>query len=50
MKIIIVGCGKIGKSLAENLVKLTQLDTAVEKPNLQQLSVGILRKAEKDGE
>jgi ABC-2 type transport system ATP-binding protein len=39
-----------GIALAENLVKLTQLDTAVEKPNLQQLSVGILRKAEKDGE
>jgi ABC-2 type transport system ATP-binding protein len=39
-----------GIALSENLVKLTQLDTAVEKPNLQQLSVGILRKAEKDGE
>lgn len=38
-----------GIALAENLAKLTQLDTAVEKPNLQQLSVGILRKAEKDG-
>lgn len=37
-----------GIALAENLVKLTQLDTAVEKPNLQQLSVGILRKAEAD--
>ena len=39
-----------GIALAENLVKLTQLDTAVEKPNLQQLSVGILRKAEADEE
>lgn len=37
-----------GIALAENLVKLTQLDTAVEKPNLQQLSVGILRKAEEN--
>ena len=39
-----------GIALAENTVQLSQLDTAVEKPNLQQLSVGILRKAEKDGE
>lgn len=39
-----------GLAFAENLVKLTQLDTAVEKPNLQQLSIGILRKAEKDAE
>ena len=39
-----------GIALSENLVKLTQLDTAVEKPNLQQLSVGILRKAEADEE
>ena len=39
-----------GIALAENHVKLTQLDTAVEKPNLQQLSVGILRKAEADEE
>ena len=39
-----------GIALAENTVMLSQLDTAVEKPNLQQLSVGILRKAEKDGE
>jgi ABC-2 type transport system ATP-binding protein len=39
-----------GIALAENTVQLSQLDAAVEKPNLQQLSVGILRKAEKDGE
>lgn len=39
-----------GIALAENTIQLSQLDTAVEKPNLQQLSVGILRKAEKDGE
>lgn len=39
-----------GIALAENLVKLTQLDTAIEKPNLQQLCVGILRKAEADEE
>lgn len=39
-----------GIALADNMVRLSQLDTAVEKPNLQQLSVGILRKAEKDGE
>lgn len=39
-----------GIALADNMVRLSQLDTAVEKPNLQQLSIGILRKAEKDGE
>ena len=39
-----------GIALAENTIQLSHLDTAVEKPNLQQLSVGILRKAEKDGE
>ena len=39
-----------GIALAENTVQLSQLDTAVEKPNLQQLSVGILRKADRDGE
>lgn len=39
-----------GIALAENTVQLSQLDTAIEKPNLQQLSVGILRKAEENGE
>ena len=39
-----------GIALADNTVQLSQLDTAVENPNLQQLSVGILRKAEKDEE
>lgn len=37
-----------GIALAENSAKLARLDTAVEKPTLQQLSVGILRKAEED--
>ena len=39
-----------GIAPAENTVLLSKLDTAIEKPTLQQLSVGILRKAEKDGE
>ena len=39
-----------GIAPAENMVLLSKLDTAIEKPTLQQLSVGILRKAEKDGE
>ncbi len=39
-----------GIALAENFVRLSKLDTAIEKPTLQQLSVGILRKAEEDEE
>ena len=39
-----------GIALSDNTFQLSQLNTAVEKPNLQQLSVGILRKAENDGE
>ena len=37
-----------GIALAENAEMLRAYDTAVETPTLQQLSVGILRKAEKD--
>ena len=37
-----------GIALAENAEMLRAYDTAVEAPTLQQLSVGILRKAEKD--
>ncbi|MBR1863747.1 MAG: ABC transporter ATP-binding protein [Ruminococcus sp.] len=39
-----------GIALAENADMLGAFDTAVETPTLQQLSVGILRKAEEDGE
>lgn len=39
-----------GIALSENAAALENLDCAVEMPNLQQLSVGILRKAEKDNE
>ncbi|MCR5806232.1 MAG: ABC transporter ATP-binding protein [Oscillospiraceae bacterium] len=38
-----------GLALAENAKLLSSLDTAVEKPTLNQLSIGILRKAEKNG-
>ena len=37
-----------GIALAENAEMLKTYDTAVETPTLQQLSVGILRKAEED--
>lgn len=39
-----------GIALAENADLLCTYDTAIEVPTLQQLSVGILRKAEEDGE
>lgn len=39
-----------GIALAEYFVQLSKFDTAIEKPTLQQLSVGILRKAEEDDE
>ena len=39
-----------GIALAENAGTLSDFDCAVEKPTLQQLSVGILRKAEENGE
>lgn len=39
-----------GIALAENTDMLRTYDTAIEAPTLQQLSVGILRKAEEDGE
>ncbi|MBQ8960552.1 MAG: ABC transporter ATP-binding protein [Ruminococcus sp.] len=40
--------GFSGIAAAENGAELSALDTAIEKPTLQQLSVGILRKAEED--
>ena len=40
--------GFSGIAPAENAEALSALDTAIEKPTLQQLSVGILRKAEDD--
>lgn len=39
-----------GIAFAENTNMLKAYDTAIETPTLQQLSVGILRKAEEDGE
>ena len=39
-----------GIAFAEDADALRELDTAVEIPTLQQLSVGILRKAEAYGE
>ncbi len=39
-----------GIALAEDAEKLAALDTAIEQPTLQQLSIGILRKAEQDYE
>lgn len=39
-----------GIALAADLTALSAIDTAAEKPTLQQLSVGILRKAENDYE
>ena len=39
-----------GIALAENKSQLEKYDIAIEVPTLQQLSVGILRKAEKDNE
>ena len=51
-KVLIIGSGIAGLStaiaLAENAEMLRAYDTAVETPTLQQLSVGILRKAEED--
>ena len=38
-----------GIALAQNAALLMSLNTVVEKPTLNQLSIGILRKAEKDG-
>ena len=39
-----------GIALTENRSQLEKYDIAIEVPTLQQLSVGILRKAEKDNE